>query len=760
MKGFTLFVGCVLLVILLAPVTAWASQTSRTLQPGRTYEFVSVEPWVISHVRTADGARYEFVEINSENEITNFGFARWWVSVAGRTAITPLAPMSVTFDTARLRLYESEGSVLRQIDLSAGQTATLDSTWASALNIRTNQDSYFDLLITDPFGAVHSINQDSRLARLSIVGGGTVFVTPDGDLTLYFPAAWYSTRLRSGFVEHPALLIHPLEAGAVYFFANLGRDPLPLIVEPYYSGLVFRYDFVTRGRDGHVAGYGTVSGNEILLRPNHDITITPLANAKLIFPYTWLNYLDIDLGVSIPLYYALAPGYSLRIKNYETTRAHAIYIRGLSAEEGEFYAEFEYDMVLRHNGEVTFIREGSAGRISIPAGAELTLTAGVGYGLAVNFPENPVISVEPGYPALFRYYLAPGASAVIEGVDDVYKRAVSEDDIYLDFVLWHDGGLVDFGRRDFGRLLLGYGEKLRVTNPGDEPVVFYAPMIWRETGLIMTASETPALFRYILEEGYALQIDNIDRRFHHEFAVEHESGRFAGSLFEYLHTNQRQSRHRLFELYGYGESSTRLNSLPLEERLVISPARGQVISFVIPYEWYGLYFDITPAELPLHRFTLSPGERLRITNRTNENFYLSNNSAVGGARYTLRFAWGAPRADEALEAAIREETRLNNRISQVNRQHHQLLSLVAALEEPIHVDDSFYIALQQELSAELVRVRTEINQLRNNEAPAANAPMFGPISLTTNSEIIITAGTGADLEIWMPRIWAERLGLV
>jgi len=643
MKKILLFIGCFLAVAFLAPVSAWASQTTRTLQPGRTYEFVGTDARVISHINIAGTGRYEFVETNALGELQRFGFSNWRISVSGtgRTAVTPVAPMQVTFDSSRIRVYESAGSVLRQVNLADGQTLSLENTAMLGRHVRVTQatGNTYDFVITNRFGEVDNFGFQSRFPQMNIIGGGTKTITArGGSLTVYFPSIWYGNDIRVSRPLAPALTMHRLTAGQELTLANFSGEAVTLNAHAAHTGVTFQYRFVMRGRDGHVVDYGNVTSNQIRIPINHTLHLTPAIDGELVFPHILRDSISIDHGVAAPMYYTLRPGNSLVIANDDTVRAHSIFLRC-----GTDSGDFSFDYVLDNDGEITFgiLENVTAARhvFNLPAGASVTITATEGQ-LTVNTPDISAITANAVQGAsLSRHLILPGRSAYITN-DSGYAvdiMAVADESTFgFDFVRYDmaTGAIEDFGRMNLRSNLTIYDGQSVLLTSHDYSITLIVPLALTANGLTIAESSRTALFRQALAHGEALRIDNIDRRYHHSFLVEDDAmGRTwsTGFAYDFVMESNRDG------IQGYGMNDLGQHVVPTSHRVTLMPRPGRELSVAFPAEWYGRYFRTRPvADEPLHHITLAPGRQIVIHNNTRDTFTLSNNSPGTLAGFHIR----------------------------------------------------------------------------------------------------------------------------
>jgi len=697
-KKLLFFVGC-FLVVALFPISVWASQTTRTLQPGRTYEFVGRDARVISHVNISGAGRYQFVETNALGELLRFGYSNWRISISGtgRTAVTPLAPMQVTFDSSRLRVYESEGTVLRQFTVNEGQTISLQNTSMVNHHIRINLafGVTYDFTLTDIFGDIDNFGFESRFPQVNVIGGGTKKITAqDGSLIVYFPSSWYGNNIRVARPQQPVLSTLEISAGYELALANSSSEAVNITARTMHIGIPFRYEFVMRGRDGHVVSYGTASSSQIRIPAHNTLHLTPIIDAELIFPHALLSYLSIGHGGSAPMYRSLLQGSSLVVTNNDPLRTHSIFVRC-----GTDSGNFSFDYVLENNNVITFriLENITAAQhvFNLPAGASITITATEAVGhLALVLPDISVIETRTmEQAALVRYEVLPGASVYITN-DSGYTMDImtitDENAFGFDIVRYdlESGDIQDFGRVDLrNRFSLDSGQSALITTH-DYSVIFALPQIVASRGLTFVESDRVALFRQPLAYGNVLQIDNIDRWYNHYFLVEDDSNRRSrpsGFAYEYLATGIRARGGLLY----YGLSNLGYHTIPTNGRVTLMPRPGNVLSVAFPSEWHGRYLQVrTVVERPLHHIVLTPGQSITINNSTMENFVLSNNSHATLAGFHIRVGHGLP-----------------------------------------------------------VNLNTDIAQ-------------SGNIILTRGTVTTITAALGADLEIWMPLSLARQLRLV
>jgi len=715
-----IFAICTLAVIFLTPTAVYAAQTSRTLQPGNVYEFTGIDARVISHINVTGTGRYDIVAWDSQGEITRFGTGtgRFSVSGTGGVAITPIAPLSVTFDTSRIRLQSRAGSALTHTRIPVGQTVSFANNNSANLHIRTHQLSNFDYVIFNRAGHATDFAREVRLPQISVPVGGSITITAAlRETSVYFPS-----RL-AGYVAienltQPALHTIELLAGQVYALSNSGDRAYNLRIEPPSSDATFAFEYITRGRDGHVTSHGERDANQLQLAARHSISITPIMDGEMFFPSAWLRDINVGHGVISPVYQTIQPGRSLTITNTDAHRSHSVFIRCPDEENG-----FVIDYVTVLDDEVTFntaeIVPGGSKTLSLQAGAQTTITIlEAETPLAISFPDiAEITSVSSPAGAIVRYMLDPGQSVYIRysGEESVRVLPVSDErnsGAVLDYVRYYDDEIESFGTFAL-RAAISFetGQSALITNAADEEIILRIPQFYLDNGLNLQASDSPALFRLVATS--PTQIENRDRHYNHSFSVQNETGRNVrqgASVLEFV------TYSTGIDIADFGELGLGTLEIPAGQRMIVAPVpNGISPSIVFPAAWYGVYFRTSAAqEAPLHRITLRPGRRLTITNNTRNRFELQNNSETSAAGYAL--VTTPPREQ-------RRELAYQCMITGVR--HYSYVSV----QTPVH-------------------------------RGSVDNPAHGLIEIPANSTVVITATSGASLELWLPARWARQLRLV
>ena len=639
-RRFLLFFGMVFVTAFFAQQDVFAGGSMRTLQPGRTYEFVGVNPGIVSHINITGGGRYEFVETNAEGEIVHFGFSdrRITVSGTGSVAITPVSAMQVSFDSNRLRLYVSDGSVLEQVDVQPGQTVSINNSGSTDVHVRISQvrGFYYDFVILDGFGEVTGFYFESRFPQISMPAGGSATITAgEGALTVYYPS---SLNLWPFWAFQPAMTVQPLTAGHQTSISNESSGTRDFTVRTP-DGVNFRYTFVLRGADGHMVDYGSATGNSFSIPPRSTLYITPLVSADLVFPGTF----DTRVGApgNVTAYQSLRPGETVIVANTNNAFAHRIF-----ATSGTAFGYFSLDYVLYHNGSFSWgLAENVTAEwaMNLEAGAVVTITVTEAEShAAISIPSVDGISFSESYEtAKIRYYLTPGESVyVVNNSHYMVDVLFSADNLRLgpDFVRYdlRAGEVEGFGRAGvLGFIELRSDESVLITST-EYPVAVSVPRVMTEYGLTIEASERQALVRVSLRHDETLQIDNSDRRFNRSVVVEDDSWRITRGFTYDFSLTQLTSSVR-YTVFDFGVNEPGLHVMLPNSRLNILPDDRAEASVAFPAEWYDRILRTRFVQAaPLHRLTLAPGRYISLSNTTNYDFVIANNSRPLGAGYHLR----------------------------------------------------------------------------------------------------------------------------
>jgi len=712
---------CALAIIILAPTAVYAAQTSRTLQPGNVYEFTGTDARVISHINVTGTGRYDIVAWDSQGEITRFGTGtgRFSVSGTGGVAITPVAPLSVTFDSSRVRLQSRAGSALTHTRIPIGQTVSFANNHSANLHIRTHQLSNFDYVLFNRAGHSTDFAREVRLPQISIPIGGSITITAAlRETSVYFPSrlAGYVTVEN---LARPAIHTIGLLTGQVYALSNVSDRAYNLRIEPPFSDATFAFEYITRGRDGHVTSHGERDANQLQLAARHSISITPIMDGEMFFPSAWLGDINVGHGTISPVYQTIQMGRSLTITNTDAHRSHSVFIRCPDDETG-----FVIDYVTVLDDEVTFntaeILPGGSKTLTLQAGAQTTITIlEAEVPLAISFPDiAEITSVSSPAGAIVRHVLEPGQSVYVSysGEEPVSVLPVSDkqnSDARLDYVRYYDDEIEAFGTFALrSAISFAEGESALITNASDEEITLRIPQFYLDNGLALQASDSPALFRLMATS--PMQVENRDRHYNHSFSVQNETGRNVrqgASVLEFVTYSAGSSTN----IVDFGERGLGTLEIPAGQRMIIAPVpNGITPSIIFPAEWYDVYFRTSAAqEAPLHRITLRPGRRLTITNDTRNRFELQNNSETSAAGYALVTTPPREQRRELVYQCIITGARYYSYVS---------------VQTPVH-------------------------------RGSVDNPAHGLIEIPANSTVVITATSGANLELWLPARWARQLRL-
>ncbi|MCL2275856.1 MAG: hypothetical protein FWC16_13095 [Defluviitaleaceae bacterium] len=611
---FILFLVCL-------PMYAQAANVTRILQPGNTYTFTGLDRRVISHVSAAGTGRYQFVSVNERGEVIDFGFAFGRFSISGQQAlrISPLAPLSVTFDATRISLESQTGEPLRQIFVE--NTIMLENVGRTGRQIRTTQTNPFDVVITLSTGEVQAAHQGVRFPQFTLPPRGTATITAyDGGLTLYFPQEWAGDLTVHAQTTHTALAAQPLRAHQVYTLTFTGARNAVLAIEAASGDGTVIYDFILRDRQGFSIDHGEASISTLTLAPHQSLTLTPHRDATLFIPNALQTDVQIQrvFGEVSPAYYLIEAGEALRITNSDVSRTYQVNI--LDA--------FHY--MLEVDGNRTYMAQNPAGTVHIPPLSVLFIEpaplTGRTLPLEVRFPDSPAIFYTMAVP-VFTYQLihAGDTQLLSNNGADAQQFSITAAEglpISVDFALINaSNAVVDFGHLECGAsitLEAGYRARLTVNEGGGQASLAF-PLSYKASGLTVEASPIPALVYRTVNAGEVLRIENTSHRYNRPLLIANTHP-LRGVSFEYVQTDNRNA------VLSYGEGSATRFTLRYSGRLTLMPAENTSLQIAFPAEWEAraLRFSYV-TEAPLFRITLHPNQRLTLRNHAAHEISISNN---------------------------------------------------------------------------------------------------------------------------------------
>ena len=780
---------CAFALVFLAPTVVYASQTSRTLQPGNVYEFTGIDARVISHVNVAGTGRYDIVAWDAEGEITRFGTASGRFSVSGRggVAITPLAPLSVSFDSSRLRLSSRAGSALRRVTIPVGQTVNFANNHTANLHIRTHQLSNFDYAIFNRAGHSTDFAREVRLPQISIPFGGSITITAAlRETSVYFPSR-LANSIEIESLAQPVIHTIDLLAGQIYTLANTSDRSYTLRVEPPVTGSTFAFEYITRGRDGHVTSHGERDTNQIQLGSRHSITITPILDGEMYFPSVWLEYIRVGYGTIAPMYQTVQRGSSLRITNNDTHRAHSVFIRCPEQDYG-----FTIEYVTRLNDDVTFgIREISPGdsmTLTLQAGAQTTITiAESETPLSISFPDIEEITSQPAAAgALARYILEPGQGSLTlynNHSHSSYTISISSSDVTQGFTIDYSTVLddqvtfntIEAVPRRTVNLTLQSGAEITITaiDAAEYLVVRFADIDEIEA----TSGDAVAVVRHVLEPGQSVYISY--------------GGDDAVRVMTFVERTVRDAtldfvRYYEGEIYTFGTMGAGSNIMFRDrESAIITNSGNDGITLQIPQFYLENGLELTETDSPaLFRLTVTQPMQIENRSRHYTNSFDVQNETTRSVRQganvleyvvystsTNISGFGQrglgtveiPAGQRMVVAPV--PNGITPSIIFPAEWYGVYLRTSRAQERPLH-----RITLQPGRTLTVYNTTRHDFVIHNNAATTAAGFVFGRVRNVTNvtplnhaieiaprTDVTITATNGADLELWLPTRWARQL---
>jgi hypothetical protein len=430
------------------------------------------------------------------------------------------------------------------------------------------------------------------------------------------------------------------------------------------------------------------------LGARHSITITPIMDGELFFPSAWLQDIRVNYGTIAPMYQRLQNGRSLTITNSDLHRSHSVFIGSPDEEYG-----FSLDIVTLLDNEVTVnTREffpGESMTLTLQAGAETTITVLEAEGhLEISFPDiDEITSRESARGALVRHEIEPGQS--------VYVGFSGEESVSIIPVTddTNSDAVLDYVRYYEGEM-----DSFGTFAVGSQ-IVFEEG----QSALITNSSD-----EYITLRIPQIYLDN---------GLQIEESEYI-ALFRYVVDLPVQIENRDRR---YNHSFTVVNETT---RNIRNAAALEFVTYAA-----GTGNNITDfGEHRLGTIEMTPAQRMVVAPVPDG----INPSIIFPAEwYGLYF-----RITAAQEAPLHRVTLVpGRRLTITNNTRH-----------------TFELHNNSSTSAAGYFVSTLLTGAqRRVYRGSAEEPAYGSIEIVANSEIRITATTGADLELWLPARWARQL---
>jgi hypothetical protein len=468
------------------------------------------------------------------------------------------------------------------------------------------------------------------VGEMSLPPGGVLTLTArDDTLVIKLPSAVSSVSAAPG--DKPAVSYYPVARGGTLVITNADPDyPQSVRIENAEAGRNFQFDYALTEVDT-VSYASRYSAGEMSLPPNGELTLTALDEALVIKIPGAVTSVSVKKGAKAAVsYYQVEPNETLVIKNTDADYPHAVRIE--NAQSGR---NFKFDYAVEDEGATSFASEYSAGEMSVPPSAVLTLTAR-DEALVVRLPSsNDKLNIASGAsPALIYAQMRAGVSFIAgnNGGEPITITALKGDkDGFWDYLRCDDENeIVSYGRAGTGQpYTLEPGETTHFTNTEDFAVRFVFPASLLTQGLYASLTDAPALYRRVLTYGEALAVTNKDKTYSNELTVAEEDNKPAD--YDYAAVGAKG------ELQSFGIGSAGVVQVKNSETFIIAPQSGSALSVRYPYEMHGTVFTAADTAAPLHRITLAPGEKVTFTNKSwTKEYVINNNSGAGSAAYYLR----------------------------------------------------------------------------------------------------------------------------
>jgi plastocyanin len=606
------------LLILFCSSAAYAAQSSLRVEPGYFYIFTGGDERAISYISVTGGGRYEYAVESAEGEILDYGVAnRSPVRGGGRTYISATASTAVTvsYDSAKVKVTSEEGQALTRISLNKGETASITNNFDKQLTLtvdNTGRDGYaaYDSAVRNGWGDIVIFQRESKLTIQNIPSASSAtFTAGEGGLTLMVPGVWIDREISWERDDRTALTSHQLTPGQAVALTNEGSDSYETVV--FLKGGSFEYDYLLKDAQGFTVEAETgIKNNRIRVNANSTLIVTPKVDGALLYyPTDWTRDMTVQAQGSVSdSSYTVAPGKTLVITNSDKDYPHNVRIENQRSGEN-----FKFDYSLTDGESTNYISEHSAGEISLPPETVLTLTARDD-ALIVRLPSaiSNITAASGDKPAISYYTAEPKQTLVITNADAVNPHSVrivnaqTGRSFKYDYSLTVEDSITFASQHSAGELQLPAGGALMLTALEETLVVMLPSAI---TQLSVTEGTADAVLHYTARPGSTLVITNSDQEDPHSVKIENAQ---PGRSFKYDYALEADS----VTTYASEHSANEM-SLPPDSTLSLTAGDEELI-VSLPSALTSVNVS-TGAKTAVSYYTAEPGRTLVITNSDTEN---------------------------------------------------------------------------------------------------------------------------------------------
>lgn len=801
MKAF-LFILCFCLTTLGYAANAQAAQASGSLQAGRVYEFANKDTRTIAYVSFTGSARYEYVSRDQNGLVVDFGISsgRFPVRGGGSTQISlsGTSSASVTYDSSNITVREAAGAALARVSAAPGETVAVTNAFDDSLSLsidNAGQTEYapYDCAVYDRNGQASFFADACRYTTMAVPASGqAVFTAGAGGLTLMYPAVWDGREFSVHKETDPALYKIKLVYNQPYTLMNTNAS-LDYDIGITAGGSV-TYDYVSEDLLGYTVDYGRAAqGEQVSVKAESLLYITPRdrsAGAKaegvtLIFPNAWRAFLQVSAGGAGTLTSVTAAvGETLTLENrgasdftFQAEAAVPVSVLD-SVYSGGPYDETEYVTEKAFN-EFT-LGAGHTWMFTVKKGNPLTLW------LPASWLERGLVVGGTVTPAMSGHALAAGATLRIENTNPASAYAVTLQStqtgraLSYDYVSEEASSIQYEADASAEVLTLPPGGTITLTAGKTSPLTVRLPAAEAVTA---QESAVPALLQYELAPGQTTLIQNTAGLRSYAITLKSAVNAAKPSPDYVLKDENGQITD-----YGRVDIGAPL-TIEAGGSVRLTNTEVSTLAVIYPYTWLGEGLQAGRTNVQaLWRQAFAENQIAEIVNldkRYNRSVRVENdkNTAMNppaAYEYTLKSnAQTVADYGTAREGLIQLHSGGRVALMPTNKGSLSICYPLEWHEQIIRISEGSAAPLRHITLKPGQRLKLENwsstpfsiqnssqdgqggyylrNAGDNRRIPLAEQAQTGFIELPADTVVNLTAATGANLEIWMPREWAEKL---
>ncbi len=736
------------------------------------------------------------------------------VNPGGTTDITASSPYDVKLffpyewlDTT-LAVADLKEPSLFLYTLQSGKSiefknADAERTYKVAANNKKDSESSpaFDYVFKNNSGSIVKYGTEDMFEGFEIPPGGSTLVTAKRgyDLKLWLPAKWLSSAVTYAEVNNPALYSYTLRAGKTVTVKNSDENNAYRIatdsVEKEFSPEI---DYVFRDAAKSVTAYG--SGklyNTVTLQNSGEATITVNNgyNLNIFMPYEWsTKSVKLTETAEPSLYeHTLKASRSLEIKNNNAGRAFSILTNATSEEFAPKYDFAATDI----NGAIkSFASEIGDSRITVGKGETLSITAGSGYSLKLWLPsewrKSDITVRDIEKPALVYHTVNPQKSVAVTNSDTKKEYKISTDSTKdaaspkFDFVNKNaEGKITACGSENvFESFTVTAGGQTLLTAKNGYPLTLRYPSAWA-SHISVAETAGPVLYTYVLPAGRTAVIKNSNSEASVTVYTDSKTGGASPKLDYVVKNTEGIVTSYMPEDY-YGQLA-----IPRSSTLTVSAAVGHDLSLSVPTAvMSGKTITVTESSAPaLYYATLSPGEGMKASGKTDGTFTIATNAGNGAA---------APKYDYSYQDITSKVTDYGTNASfgyvNIERGGTSKITVTSGADLKLwfpyewtngsldvtfgNIQALYSYTLEAGKSAEFINTdKLYAYSIGNNSTNAAGTPKFdfvykdylnelvdygsgtlyGSFAVLAGGRTAVSAARGYDLKLWFPFDWYAKM---